>query len=273
RTNGADGYASIEVSPFLANDTKGTIEAGERLWAALSRPNIMIKVPATEEGIPAIEALLTKGINVNVTLIFSVPVYSQVANAYLQALETRKAQGQDIKAIASVASFFVSRVDAICEKDAEKHGILESTYAPLLGKVGIANSKLAYAQFLELFSARRFKELESKGAQVQRPLWASVGTKNPDFSKLLYVEALAGKHTVNTMPPETLEVLLEGSNVHDALADGFEEASSIVSQVQSLGIAFDALLHELQLAGVKSFADSYQSLLDSIGAKLAALAA
>lgn len=270
-TGAGDGYASIEVSPHLADSASKTIEAAERLWSKLNRPNIMIKIPATPECIPAIQAVLEKGINVNVTLIFSVSVYRQVANAYISALETRVARGEKVDQISSVASFFVSRVDAIVEKKfdelASTGKVNPSDKEAFFGKVGVANSKAAYQAFEEIFGSERFKPLKERGARVQRPLWASTGTKNPVFKAVMYVEALAGRDTVNTMPPATVKALMAGAEIHGNLHEGHQESAAVLEKVNSMGISTDTLLVELQVAGVKSFSDSYGELLDSIEAK------
>ena len=270
-TNALDGYASIEVSPELSADETGTVEAAQRLWKKLDRPNIMIKIPATPECIPAIQKVLELGINVNVTLIFSKEVYEAVANAYITALETRNSRGEDNSRIASVASFFVSRVDASVEKalDAQiKEGQLsEATKGKFLGKVGIANSKIAYEAYERLFHSERFMVLNNAGAQVQRPLWASTGTKNPAFSPVLYVEQLAGKDTVNTMPPATLQALIADANVEGALHSGLEESTKLIAELEEAGVSFSALLEDLQRAGVGSFVQSYKDLLASIETK------
>jgi transaldolase len=266
-----DGHASIEVSPTLARNAKATVSAANRLWEKLRRPNIMIKIPATLEGIPAIQATLEAGINVNITLIFSVQIYEQVVNAYLTALENRLARGEGISQISSVASFFVSRVDAICEKKFDelvKAGkAKEDSRKDFFGKVGIANSKLAYEKFEELFGSARFKKLEAAGAAVQRPLWASTGTKNPTLSPVLYVEELAGKHTVNTVPPATLKALMSQAVIEPRLHSGLDDAKRTLARVNELGLPFDNLLLELQEAGVVSFAKSYEELLASIEQK------
>lgn len=266
-----DGFASIEVSPFLANNTSATIDSGRKIWHKLSRPNIMIKVPATKEGLPAIQALLDEGINVNVTLIFSVEVYSQVMEAYLAALESRLKRHESLSQISSVASFFVSRVDSICEKQLDtlvKAGKLTADkLTSIHGKVGIANSCLAYKKYQEIFSSDRFKKLEERGAKIQRPLWASTGTKNPAFSPLLYVEELAGADTVNTMPPQTLKALMASPKLETKLNANLANAAKIIEAVGTLGVNFKAALLELQDAGVKSFAQSYTELLASIDKK------
>lgn len=267
-TGAGDGYASIEVSPYLAADGKGTVEAALRLWKKLNRPNIMIKIPATPECIPAIQETLEKGINVNVTLIFSKEVYEQVAHAYINALKARAARGESVRNIASVASFFVSRVDAIVEKtfdDLVKAGKAKADdKSTFFGKIGIANSKVAYAAFEKLFSSNDFKTLKEQGARVQRPLWASTGTKNPVFKAVMYVEELAGRDTVNTMPPATVKALLADGAIEPRLHSDAAAAEALVSSVNALGVPFNALLKELQVAGVKSFSDSYRDLLQSI---------
>jgi transaldolase len=275
-TKGLDGYASIEVSPFLAPDESGTVTAAKSLWKKLNRPNVMIKIPATPECIPAIRAVLAEGINVNVTLIFSTEIYVQVAEAYISALEDRLAKGLNVSSIASVASFFVSRVDALVEKKFD--GLVaagkakEADRGLFFGKVGVANSKLAYEAYEALFSSDRFKkvrELATKtgGVMVQRPLWASTGTKNPAFKSVMYVEELAGRDTVNTMPPATVKALLAGGDIAPKLHQGLVDAKQLLSWVESQGISMSVLLAELQSAGVKSFADSYRDLLGSIETK------
>lgn len=271
-SSGHDGCASIEVSPFLAHNTQKTLDAARRLWSSLKRPNIMIKVPATKEGIPAVKTLLAEGINVNITLIFSVSVYEHVANAYIEALEERAAKGLPIDKMASVASFFVSRVDSISElkmEDLVKSGKWnEDTRKKYFGQIGIANSRVAYKKFLDLFGGDRFKKLAAKGAAVQRPLWASTGTKNPVFSPVMYVEELAGKDTVNTVPPQTLKSLMDKVAVSDKLSGGIAQAASLLKDFTSDGVPFEDLLLELQVQGVKLFADSFTELLDSVSQKL-----
>ncbi|MCL4120536.1 UNVERIFIED_CONTAM: hypothetical protein GTU68_027098 [Idotea baltica] len=264
KSNANDGYASIEVSPTLANDTEKTVEAGKRIWGKLNRKNIMIKVPATDAGIPAIQQLLESGINVNVTLIFSVDVYKKVVGAYKNAIKTRIENGEDASKVASVASFFISRVDAICEKEFSKSDD-NSKFEKYIGKVGIANSKLAYKLFLEEFSKENF-DLDS--AMVQKPLWASTGTKNPDFSKVLYVEELSGLNTVNTMPPAVLEEVMKGAVIEDRVSKGLGEAKELIDSLLSDDIPFNELLLKLQEDGVVSFANSYQELIDALKVKI-----
>jgi transaldolase len=266
RTRGADGYASIEVSPTLADDTAGTVAAAERLWKTLDRPNVMIKIPATEAGVDAIAQVLSKGINVNVTLIFSCDVYRDVVSAYLKGIS--ELSDEKKRGISSVASFFISRVDSSIEKEIEKKGLSDDAKAQsLIGKVGIANSKIAYKHFMEVFYGETFAESRSAGVPVQRPLWASTGTKNPSFHPLLYVEELAGKDTVNTIPPATLNELLQEATILPKLEQGLQEAEETMECVGELGIDLPAMLKTLQVDGVAAFATSYQELLDAVAKK------
>lgn len=271
-TKSADGYASIEVSPLLAEDPQATLIEARRLWSKLDRPNIMIKVPATESCIPVIGELLYEGINVNVTLIFSVNIYKKVAEQFISALRKRISAQKDISQVASVASFFVSRVDSICEKAIEsklkKGEISEAKAEDLIGHVGIANSKMAYRRYEEIFGEPSYSEFKEKGAQVQRPLWASTGTKNPAFSPVLYVEALAGNNTVNTLPPQTLSALLKGASIEPRLHQDFDQASATISKLNESGIDLEVLLCELQAQGVALFSASYTSLVDSLEQKV-----
>jgi transaldolase len=270
-TNGADGYGSLEVSPELAHSTEGTLEAARRLWSALKRPNLMIKVPATPEGIPAIQQLISEGINVNVTLIFSAAVYDSVMEAYLAGLESRAARGLPVKGIASVASFFVSRVDSIVEKTLAAKG-KSDVLAQLIGKIGIANCRVAYQHYLKVIGTDRWKKLAAAGAQVQRPLWASTGTKNPAFSPVLYVEALVGKDTVNTVPPATLDAIFKGVTLGQTVADSVDEASRHLGVLEGAGVDLGELLLVLQREGVQLFKDSYRELIASIESKRDSLA-
>jgi transaldolase len=258
-SQGIDGYASLEVSPDLAYDTEGTIKAAERLWKKLGRSNVMIKVPATREGVAAVESLIYKGINVNVTLIFSVDRYREVANAYIRAIELRVKDGLSVSSIASVASFFVSRVDSIIAK---KRGGEEEEF---LGKVSIANCRLAYEVFQELFDNPSFK---ATSAHPQKPLWASTGVKSERLSPTFYVEKLAAPNTVNTMPPSTLKSVVAGCPVGDLLQVTVEEAKGRVKALEARGLSFDALVDDLMVEGVTLFADSYKELLRGIEAKV-----
>jgi transaldolase / glucose-6-phosphate isomerase len=266
-SGGLDGYVSLEVSPELAHDTEGTIAEARRLYARLDRPNVMIKVPATQAGIPAIQTLIGEGININVTLLFAVDNYEQVAAAYIAGLETLAASGGDLGAVASVASFFVSRVDAAVDKQLAAAG-----NSALQGQIAIANAKVAYARFRAIFSGERWQRLVGQRASVQRAsvqrvLWASTSTKSPDYPPTLYVDALIGADTVNTVPPVTLEQFREQGTVAPTLAAGLSEAQEQLRQLQALGIDLDRITGDLQDAGVESFAASFTSLMDGIGEK------
>ena len=261
-TDGLDGYVSIEVSPVLAYDTERTVHEARRLFAALGRPNIMIKVPATAEGVPAIETLIAEGINVNVTLLFSVGRYEEVAHAYLCGLEKYRASGGDIARVASVASFFVSRVDTSLDPELENHGLSD-----LMGKIAVANAKVAYGLFGGIFSGDRWLALEQQGARPQRLLWASTGTKNPKYPDTLYVDELIGPHTVNTLPPATLQAFLDHGKTESTLGTGLEEARGQISRLAQAGIDLEAVTSKLQKDGVDLFAGSFRSLMDSIAAK------
>jgi transaldolase len=266
-TDGLDGYVSIEVSPTLAHNTAQTIADARRLSAALNRPNIMIKVPATPAGIPAIQTLIGEGVNVNVTLMFSLDHYDVVAEAYISGLEKLASSGGDVNKVASVASFFVSRVDTAVDQALDTVGNTD-----LLGKIAVANAKLAYARFRETFSGARWDKLAARGARVQRPLWASTGTKNPDYSDTLYVDTLIGPHTVNTLPPATLDCFLDHGVVAETIQDGLDQARADVAKLAELGIDLDAITQKLQEEGVASFAKSFESLMNSLAAKREALA-
>lgn len=273
--SGDDGFASIEVSPRLAHDTDGTVTAAKRIWSKLSRPNAMIKIPATEEGIPAIRQTLAEGINVNVTLIFSPDEYQKVIDAYLDGLQEAKSNGNDISKIRSVASFFVSRVDAACEKEIDKKiisGILqEANKERYLGKVGIANSKVAYMLYNKALTSEKYISLKQSGATMQRPLWASTGTKNDAFSKVLYIEELAGNNTVNTVPPATLSALMEGAVIEPRLHEGLEQAQELLSQLSRDGVDLGSILSTLLEQGVDSFSQSYDQLTAALTQKLKAI--
>lgn len=261
-TGGGDGFVSLEVSPTLAHDTFGTIEDAKRLFATLNRPNIMIKIPGTPEGVPAITDVIAAGVNVNVTLLFSLEQYEAIANAYIAGLERRVAAGLEIQHIASVASFFVSRVDTAVDKLLDAQG-----RSDLVGKAAVANAKLAYARFKELFSGPRWERLAAKGAQLQRPLWASTGTKDKRFSDTLYVDTLIGPYTVNTMPPATIEAFMDHGTVKSTVEDDVEGARTYLAQLAELGIDMDAITHQLQVDGVESFAKSFESLMQSVAEK------
>ncbi|MEW6645886.1 MAG: transaldolase [Pseudomonadota bacterium] len=264
-SHGLDGYVSLEVSPHLAHDTQGTIAAAQRLWQAVDRPNLMIKVPATAEGIPAIEALLAAGININATLMFSQRHYAAVAAAYLRGVARCAHPHQ----IASVASLFISRVDSAVDKQLESIGT--DAALALRGSCAIANARVIYQRFRQLFDGAEFAALRGRGTRVQRPLWGSTGTKNPAYSDVLYVDELIGRDTVNTLPPATLKAFLDHGRVATSLVSGMEEAGRVLAQVAALGIDLDAVCEQLQREGVKQFADAYDQLLAALRQKRAAL--
>ncbi len=274
-TRHRDGYSSIEVSPTLAHDTEGSLTEARRLWKALSVPNVMIKIPGTKEGVPAIEQAISEGINVNVTLLFSQEAYVQVAEAYIRGLEKRAARGEDVSQLASVASFFVSRIDSLVEKIIAQRGKAGATpeqkrlFDQVMGKVAIANAKQAYQRYLKLYSGARWKALADKGAQTQRVLWASTGTKNPKYSDVLYVEELIGPETVNTVPPATLDVFRDHGKPRRTLDQGLDEADATMRALEKAGISMKEVTDQLVVEGVKSFADSFQALLTAVGARVA----
>jgi transaldolase/glucose-6-phosphate isomerase len=266
-TNGDDGYVSLEVSPHLAHDTEKTISEAKRLRAAVNRPNLMIKVPATPAGIPAIEQLIADGINVNITLMFSMSHYEAVARAYVQGLARCGNPAQ----VASVASFFVSRVDTMVDKALENIGTPEAK--ALLGKIAIANSKVVYRRFLEIFHGEGFATLRQRGARVQRPLWASTGTKNPAYSDVLYVENLIGPETVNTLPPDTINAFREHGKIPGAtVKEGLDDADRALAQLSSVGIDLNAVTEKLQQDGVASFAASFDQLMAALEKKRQSMA-
>ena len=260
-TNGRDGFVSLEVSPHLARDAEGTLAEARHLWQRVERPNLMIKVPATAECIPAVEQLLAEGVNVNVTLMFSMAHYEAVAKAYLRGLE----RCQNPERLASVASFFVSRVDTNVDGRLENLG---GTAADgLLGRVAIANSKLTYARYQELFEGASFQPLRDSGAAPQRVLWASTSTKNPTYRDVVYVEELIGPDTVNTIPPETLEAFRHHGEVRATLLEDWSGASRQIGELASLGIDLQTVTEELQREGLEKFAMPYDSLLDTLRSK------
>ncbi|MCB9450905.1 MAG: bifunctional transaldolase/phosoglucose isomerase [Anaerolineaceae bacterium] len=274
-THKRDGYVSLEVSPLIANDTATTLAEAKRLFALVNRPNLMIKIPATPAGIPAIEDAIAAGINVNVTLIFSVQNYEQVAKAYIRGLEKRLAAGQDISHIASVASFFVSRIDTMVDQmlqnniRAAQGRKIDQVAAnnQLLGKVAIANAKIAYQRFMQLFYSDYFAKLRDAGAQVQRPLWASTGTKNAAYNDTLYVDTLIGKDTVNTLPPATLKAFKDHGSVSDSLLENREEADEVMAQLASVNVSMEQVTHQLQLDGVATFAEAFENLIEQVETK------
>lgn len=273
QTHRRDGYVSMEVSPYLANDTQKTISEARKLWQEVDRPNLMIKVPATPAGIPTIQQLIGEGININVTLLFAQDVYEQVANAYITGLESLAAKGGDIGRIASVASFFVSRIDTAVDNqitdrlktatDAGQRNLLKG----LLGKVAIANAKLAYKSYQDIYQSRRWQKLSSQGAQTQRLLWASTGTKNPQYSDVLYVEELIGSDTVNTIPPATLAAFRDRGHPRSSLIEGLDDARSTLSNLQQAGISLQQTTDRLLTEGVQLFINAFDQLLSTVEKK------
>lgn len=274
-TDARDGYVSIEVSPTLAHDTAGTIEEARRLHRAVNRPNVLVKVPGTAEGLPAIEQLLGEGVNINITLLFAIERYEQVANAYIAALEKLAGEGKPLKGVASVASFFVSRIDTLVDQQldallrkAKTDGEREKISA-LFGKAAIANAKLAYQRFKEIFAAPRFQRLAQSGARVQRMLWASTSTKNPKYRDILYAEELIGPDTVDTMPASTLDAFRDHGKVGATIEENLADSHQAMAQLAEVGIDFAAVTRKLEEQGVESFARDYQKLLNSIAGKRA----
>jgi len=269
KTKRRDGYVSMEVSPYLARDTRSTLAEARRLWKAVGRENLMIKVPGTPEGIPAIETLISEGINVNVTLLFSRDLYAKAAWAYVAGLEQRAASGQSVSGIAGVASFFVSRIDTAADarlaEAAKAGGERAKTAESLLGKVAIANAKLAYALYKDIIADQRWRALEAKGAMTQRLLWASTSTKNPKYRDVLYIEDLIGKDTVNTVPPATLDAFRDHGRAAATLEQGLSEAKAQLAALESLGISLNAITDEVLFHGVKLFADAFDKLLAAVG--------
>jgi transaldolase len=259
KSNGNDGFVSLEVDPDLAHDTDKTISEAKRLVAAVDRPNVMIKVPATSEGLEAISELIASGINVNVTLIFALQTYERVAQAYLKGLEQRSRREQDLSSIRSVASFFVSRLDSAIDPLLETHDA-----GHLKGQLAVANSKLAYERFTRMFSGPRWQILEQNGAHVQRLLWASTSTKNPAYSKTLYVETLIGPHTVNTLPPKTLETIEKMGTIRETITRDVDQAHKQMSELESLGIDYSRVTQDLLDNGLEAFSESFHTLLKSI---------
>jgi transaldolase len=271
QTKRRDGYVSLEVAPTLANDTQGTIDEARRLWKSVGRENVMIKVPGTKEGLPAIRQLLEEGININITLLFAQSVYEQVAEAFLAALESRVKKDRDVSHIASVASFFVSRIDTLIdsqidaklktETDANRRALLTS----LQGKIAIANAKLTYRKYLELFGGARWKALAAKGAQTQRLLWASTSTKNPKYRDVLYVEELIGADTVDTIPPATFDAFRDHGRLRASLTENVDEAAKTMASLEKAGISMKEVTEKLVVDGVKLFADAFKQLLEATG--------
>jgi transaldolase / glucose-6-phosphate isomerase len=265
-----DGYVSLEVSPFLGNDTNGTIEEARRLWKSVNRPNVMIKVPATPEGIPAIRQLLEEGLNINITLLFAQSAYEKVAEAFIAALEARAAKGQPVNHIASVASFFVSRIDTLIDSKIDAllrsaAGDAKTLLESLHGTIAIANAKLTYKKYQELFGGPRWKALAAKGAQTQRLLWASTSTKNPKYRDVLYVEELIGADTVDTIPPATFDAFRDHGKLRPSLTEDVPGAARHMENLAKAGISMKEVTEQLVVDGVRLFAEAFKTLLDATG--------
>ena len=275
--NSSDGYVSLEVSPRLAHDTAGTIAEGRQLWQAVNRPNVMIKVPATLAGLPAIRQLISEGINVNVTLIFGLERYKAVAEAFISGLEDRAAARQSVESVDSVASFFLSRIDVLVDPLLEKLAAEGGARGPLaqaaVGEVAIASAKQAYQLYKEIFAGPRWDALRAKGANTQRLLWASTGNKNPKYDALKYVENLIGPKTVNTIPVETMDIFKQRGQPADRLEQGLDQARAVLASLPQLGLDLDKLTQQLEDEGVQKFIEPFGKLLDSVEKKRVAAAA
>lgn len=275
RTGGTDGFVSLECSPLLANDTQGTIEETRRLWRLVDRRNVMIKIPGTPEGMPAIEQAIYEGININITLLFSLHAYDQTIEAYIRGLERRVAENNPIDNISSVASFFVSRIDSAVDKELERRisqtgGEEEKVrLQSLLGRIAIANAKMAYQRYKKVFHGERFAALKQKGAQVQRPLWASTSTKNPVFPDVYYVEALIGPETVDTLPPATIVAFRDHGRARVTIEDNLDEERALLARLEEVGISLDQVTAHVLADGVRLFVEPFEKLLKTIESRAA----
>jgi transaldolase len=277
-SGGQDGFVSLEVSPELAHNSRGSLLEARRLWAEVDRPNVMIKIPGTIEGLPAIEEALVDGINVNVTLLFSLDGYEKVMESYLRALERRAEQGRPLDRVASVASFFVSRVDTAIDAELERKADAAEDAAErerildLRGRAAIANARMAYQRFLEIFGGERFTRLRAPGARVQRPLWASTSTKNPEYRDVVYVEELIGPDTVNTMPLQTVQAFADHGVARRTLDRDLEGATRVLEELSALGIELDEVTRQLQVEGVEKFVQPFRDMLRAVDEKLTEVA-
>ncbi len=271
--NRDDGFVSIEVSPEKAFETQATIDEAKRWWSLIDRPNLFVKIPATDAGVPAIEECLAAGVNINITLIFALDFYEQVMEAYVRALERRIESGLDVRDTNSVASFFVSRVDTAADKQIEaniaasKDDGDRTKLQGLLGKVAVANARIAYQRYLGVFESDRFRKLQAKGAKVQRPLWASTGTKNKAYSDILYVQELIGPDTVNTMPPATIDAFRDHGVVRRTIDEDIAGAKRVLADLAAVDISLDAITDQLQADGVAAFAKSFTEIADTTAKK------
>ena len=268
KTNGEDGYVSMEVDPHLAYNTKGTIEEARRLWTALNRPNVFIKIPATLEGLPAIQQLTSEGININVTLLFGLPRYRQVAEAYISGIELMETQGKDLSQVVSVASFFISRiaslVDPIEEEFLASHGEQAHFGTYVKGHVAVSSAKIAYKMYKEIFESERFRRLADKGARMQKLLWASTGTKNPEYSDIKYVEELIGKNTINTIPPATMNAYRDHGHPKERIELDLKQSEWVMDVLPELNIDIDAVTQQLEDEGVDKFNKQFDKIMSII---------
>lgn len=277
-SGGVDGFVSLEVSPLLANDTQATVEEAERLYRMVDRPNLMVKIPATDAGLPAIEESIANGININVTLLFSRDMYARVMDAYIRGLERRASAGKEIAGVASVASFFVSRVDTMVDDmldakiAATADPAAQESLRALKGKAGIANAQLAFKLFVDRFEREDFKALAEQGASIQRLLWGSTSTKNPDYSDVLYVDNLIGPNTINTAPPDTIEAFADHGTLATTLTEDVSDAEQVMQALAGVGIDIDVVTNDLLQEGVEKFVKPFNSLIDSITEKAQATA-
>ena len=268
RTNGTDGFVSLEVNPHLARDTQGTIDEAMRLWEAVSRPNVLIKIPGTPEGLPAIQSCLASGINVNITLLFSLEAYENVMNAHLAAMEERLRRGDPVASVASVASFFLSRIDTKVDKqlDAIKDGNAEEA-AALRGKAAIASARIAYQMWKKAYSGSRWETLETTGARFQKPLWASTSTKDPTYPDVMYVETLIGPHTINTLPDQTVDAFRDHGKVAETLDSDLTGQQGILDRLQNIGVSMKQVTDELVDEGVAKFSEPFDQLIEALEEK------
>jgi len=272
-TGGADGFVSLEVSPRLAYDTAGTFAEARRLWARVDRPNLMVKIPGTAEGLPAVEECLYQGINVNITLLFAVPVYEEVARTYVRALERRIARGRPVRGVASVASFFVSRIDTLADawieekRQTTSDPAREAELRSLEGRAAIANAKRAYQRFKAIFGEPGFRALVEEGARVQRPLWASTSTKNPKYSDVLYVESLVGPDTINTLPFETIDAFRDHGRARVTIEEDLDGEERTLGRLEEAGISLKAVTDRILKEGIQKFAEPFDKLIQAIGAR------
>ena len=273
---GHDGFVSIEVSPLLADDTQRSIDEARKLWGLVDRPNVMIKIPGTDEGIPAIEQLVSEGLNINITLLFSLAGYERVMEAFLRGMERRAEAGQPLERVASVASFFVSRVDSAVDAELEKivkaGGPNADKAKAVLGRAAIDNAKMAYHRFSQVFSGERWERLKAKGARVQRPLWASTSTKNPAYRDVIYIEELIGPDTVNTMPLATIEAFADHGETRRTVDTDLDRARGELATLKELGIDLDRVTDQLQVEGVEKFAKAFNQMIQAVGEKLGRVA-